>query len=520
MSPGTKVRVRPWRAEDIPAITECHRACYADYPVGELYDERLYQLQFEAFPEGQFLAEINGKVVGYATTLIVQLDGLAEDYTYNELTGASTFSTHDPVGDTLYGADIAVHPQYRGQGIAAKLYVPRRKLMKRYNLRRLLAFGRIPGYHDVAGKLTAEEYVAEVMSGKRKDSALTAHIKAGYKVLSVRLRYMSDPASVNYSTLIEMENPDYSAAKRRIAATPISRAFRKARVCAAQYLFRRIASWEEFETNIRFFVDVASDYHCHFLVLPELVTAHLFATFPKEVTPKQAMRRVAEMHGRYLELFTGLAKEYQLYIVAGSTPVAREGVLNNVAHFFTPAGNHYTQDKLHITPGERKYFDILPGEGLKLFATPFGRIGIQICYDIEFPEVTRLLTFAGAEAIFVPFSTDDRKAYNRVRYSAQARAVENMVYVAIAGNAGNLPSQNYLINYAQSAVLTPSDYGFPHNGVAAEADPNVETVAIADLDFANLAQVRELGSVRPLHDRRPDLYDLKPRTRVELIHVE
>ncbi|MCA9642566.1 MAG: hypothetical protein KC492_17825, partial [Myxococcales bacterium] len=93
-------------------------------------------------------------------------------------------------------------------------------------------------------------------------------------------------------------------------------------------------------------------------------------------------------------------------------------------------------------------------------------------------------------------------------------------YVAIAGNAGNLPSQNYLINYAQSAVLTPSDYGFPHNGVAAEADPNVETVAIADLDFANLAQVRELGSVRPLHDRRPDLYDLKPRIRVELTHVE
>lgn len=520
MSSSPKLRIRPWKVEDIPALVECHRACYADYPAGELYDARLYKLQYEAFPEGQFLAELNGKVVGYASTLIVQLDGLAQDYTYTELTGGSTFSTHDPAGDTLYGADIAVHPEYRGHGIAGKLYVPRRKLMKRYNLRRLLAFGRLPGYREHAGKMTAEQYVERVVAGKLKDPALSAHLKAGYRVLSVRLQYMSDPASVDYSTLIEMPNPDYDDAKRRIAASPVGRSFRKARVCAAQYLFRRISNWGEFETNVRFFADVAAEYHCHFLILPELFTAHLFATFAKEVSTEDAVMRVALMHDLYLDLFTRLSKELQIYIVAGSTPVLRDDQLFNVAHLFTPAGNCYTQDKLHITPGERKYWNIQPGERLKLFSTPFGRIGIQICYDIEFPEATRLLTFAGAEAIFVPFSTDDRKSYNRVRYSAAARAVENMVYVAIAGNAGNLPSQNYLINYAQSAVLTPSDYGFPHNGIAAEADANVETVAIADLDFANLAQVRELGSVRPLHDRRPDIYDLSARTRVELIHVE
>ena len=94
------------------------------------------------------------------------------------------------------------------------------------------------------------------------------------------------------------------------------------------------------------------------------------------------------------------------------------------------------------------------------------------------------------------------------------------MFVVLAGNAGNLPNRSYLINYARSAVITPSDFGFPAAAVAAEADPNVETVAIADLDFAVLAQQRDFGSVRPLHDRRPDLYRLEPRGGIEVVKVE
>lgn len=522
MSKRKSVKIRRWQPEDIAAVVACHKAAYPDYPEdGGHYTERAYQMQYAAFPEGQFLAELDGQVVGYATSLIVQLDD--DDphwYTYPEITGAGTFSTHTPSGDTLYGADIAVHPKYRGKGISRQLYKRRKKLLKRYNLRRMVAYGRIPGYNEYAGKITAQEYVELVRLGKLKDPALSMHLRAGYQVKRVMLDFVWDDASLNYSTFLEMPNPDYKPEKRKIAAAPIRRPVRKMRVGAAQYLMRRIQSWDEFERTVQFFVDTADTYHCHFLVFPEFFTAQLFSTMPLEWDPRQAVRELAGLADRYVEMFTRMASRHNLYIIGGSHPVCRDGKFYNSAHFFTPGGQVYTQDKLHITPSERAVWDIRPGEGLKIFETPLGRVAIQICYDIEFPEIARLLTLAGVEVIFVPFSTDERKAYNRVRFTAQARAVENSIYVVISGNAGNLPNRTYLLNYAQSAVFTPSDFEFPVNAIAGEAEPNVETVVITDLDLNSLAQHRELGNTRPLHDRRPDLYELRTKIPIQRINVE
>ncbi|MEI2419966.1 nitrilase-related carbon-nitrogen hydrolase, partial [Arthrospira platensis SPKY2] len=137
-----------------------------------------------------------------------------------------------------------------------------------------------------------------------------------------------------------------------------------------------------------------------------------------------------------------------------------------------------------------------------VFETPFGRIAIQVCYDIEFPEISRMLTLAGVEVIFVPFSTDERRAYQRVRYTARARAVENSIYTVLSGNVGNLPNRSYLLNYGQAAIFTPSDFEFPVNAIAGEAEPNIETVVISDLDLSSLTVNRSQGNTRPLYDRR------------------
>ena len=334
------------------------------------------------------------------------------------------------------------------------------------------------------------------------------------------MNIMHDAPSLDYATLLEYENPHYDPQKRRIAASPVRRTARQARVCASQYLMRPLSSWQQFEESVTFFAEAALEYHSHFLVLPEYFTAVLFGLAPRGLDIKQSFRWVSEQHSQYVAFFKRLAKEYDLYVVAGTIPVVRDGALFNVAHLFTPSGASYEQDKLHITPTERDLWGMRPGEKLRVFETPYARIAIQVCYDIEFPELTRLLTFMGVEVVFVPFSTDERKAYNRVRYCAQARAIENGIYVVMAGNAGNLPKRSYLLNYARSAILTPSDFNFPDAAVAAEADPNVETVVVADLDFVALAQHRQDGSVRPLHDRRPDLYDLQSKLTVEVIHAE
>jgi predicted amidohydrolase len=131
---------------------------------------------------------------------------------------------------------------------------------------------------------------------------------------------------------------------------------------------------------------------------------------------------------------------------------------------------------------------------------------------VEFPELSRLLADHGMEILFVPFLTDTQNAYSRVRHCAQARAIENECFVAIAGSVGNLPNvSNMDIQFAQSMVFTPCDFPFPTTGIKGEATPNTEMVLIVDVDLSLLKDLHEYGSVRTLKDRRTDLYNLRLR---------
>jgi predicted amidohydrolase len=150
---------------------------------------------------------------------------------------------------------------------------------------------------------------------------------------------------------------------------------------------------------------------------------------------------------------------------------------------------------------------VQPGDTLRTFDTDRGRIAILMGYDIEFPELARIAVDQGADILFVPINADERQAYLRMRYCAQARCIENSVYAVLAGCVGNLPDVEHAdIHYAQSAILTPSDFYFSRDGVAAECEANIETVIFAELDLALLARHRRKGSVRNWEDRRTDLY--------------
>ncbi len=515
-----KITTRRWRESDIPEIIECSRAVYNDYPPEFIFDQRHYEMQFKAFPDGQFVALAKGRIIGYTTALIVHID---DDYWYDvdEISGAGTFSTHNPDGDTLYGADIGVHPDFRRHGVAMKLYQRRKGLLKRYNLKRMIAYGRIPGYRDYAGRMSAEQYVEQVVAGNLRDQALNAHLKAGYQVKKVQLDITIDKSSLNYSTFLEMLNPDFNLSKKKIASfVSVKHPARRMRVCAAQYAMKPVASWEELEKNVTFFVEFSDSYHCHFLIFPEYFTFQMFSCL-KETSYGDMVKALTHYTDRYIDLFKRLAQKFNLYIIGGSHPVQESGYIYNTAHLFTPTGHVYTQEKLHITPAERQDANIQPGRALRIFKTPFARIAIQICYDIEFPEVSRLLTLAGAEVLFVPYYTEEKKAYHRVRFCAQARAVENFVYVVMTGNVGNMqtPAGSFL-NYSQSAILTPSDFSFPEKGVEGETDPNVESALVSELTLSSLAQQRHVATVRPLHDRRADLYTLNALHKVEVIQVD
>ena len=162
-----------------------------------------------------------------------------------------------------------------------------------------------------------------------------------------------------------------------------------------------------------------------------------------------------------------------------------------------------------MTPGEEKWLGMKGGNKLRTFDTDCGKIGVLICYDVEFPELSRLLAEEKMEILFVPFLTDSENGFSRVRFCAQARAIENECYVAIAGSVGNLPKVNNMdVQYAQSMVFTPCDFSFPTDGIRSKATPNTEMILVSDVDLNLLRELHNYGSVKNLKDRRKDVYNV------------
>ena len=183
------------------------------------------------------------------------------------------------------------------------------------------------------------------------------------------------------------------------------------------------------------------------------------------------------------------------------------GDIHNVSYVFLRDGSVHAQSKIHPTPDERYWWNIKGGDRVDTIDTDCGPIGVLVCYDSEFPELARSLADQGAFLIFVPFCTDERRGYLRVRYCCHARAIENQLYVILSGVVGNLPKvENMDIHYAESCILTPCDFAFARDGVAADTAANTETIAFADLRLADLRVARQSGTTRNFMDRRFDLY--------------
>ena len=208
-----------------------------------------------------------------------------------------------------------------------------------------------------------------------------------------------------------------------------------------------------------------------------------------------------------------MALKYNINIIGGSHPTRTgDGDIHNRAFVCLRDGAVHEQEKIHPTPNERYWWNIQGGHSIGAIQTDCGPIAVLICYDSEFPEISRRVVGEGARILFVPFCTDNRQGYMRVRYCAQARAIENQCFVAMAGNVGNLPNvQNMDIQYAQSCILTPCDFPFARDGIAAKVSDNVETLTIGDVNMSDLRWARAEGLAAPglsaaVHLPRPGWY--------------
>jgi predicted amidohydrolase len=278
-----------------------------------------------------------------------------------------------------------------------------------------------------------------------------------------------------------------------------------------QWQMRPYKDLEELLQQAEFFIDSVSGYRSDFALFPEFFNAPLMAG-NNHMSTANAIRELAKHTQAIVQKFSEFSISYNINIISGSMPEMIDGRLYNVGYLCRRDGSMDRYEKLHVTPDEAKVWGMQGGTQLKTFDTDCGKIGVLICYDSEFPELSRLLADEGMDILFIPFLTDTQNGYSRVRHCAQARAIENECYVAIAGSVGNLPNvQNMDIQFAQSMVFTPCDFSFPTNGIKAEATPNTEMILIADVDIDLLRELNQFGAVRNLKDRRTDLFELKKK---------
>jgi predicted amidohydrolase/GNAT superfamily N-acetyltransferase len=469
----------------------------------DYWDANSIRKLIKIFPEGQICVTVNEVVVGCALAIIVDYNKFGDNHTYKQITGNSTFKTHTPIGDVLYGIDIFVHPKFRGLRLARRLYEARKALCEKLNLKSIIAGGRIPNYQKFQNDLTPRQYIDKVRYKEIYDPTLSFQLANDFHVRKVLRNYLpEDSRSKGFATLIEWNNVYYEEVSSVINHKTV------VRIGLVQWQMRPYNNIIELMKQAEYFIDAVSAYQSDFVLFPELFNTPLMAEY-NHMAPAQAMRELAKFTQPIVEEFSKLAVSYNVNIISGSMPKVVDDSLYNVSHLFRRNGSMEECFKIHPTPAEIQSWGIRGGDDVQVFDTDAGRIGILVCYDVEFPELSRILASQGMQILFVPFLTDTQNGYNRVKFCSQSRAVENECYVAVAGCVGNLPNvSNMDISYAQSAVFTPSDFGFPTNGIQSEATPNTEMIVIADVDLSLLGALHEYGSVQNLKDRRTDVYSI------------
>lgn len=275
-----------------------------------------------------------------------------------------------------------------------------------------------------------------------------------------------------------------------------------------QYAIELFEDWASYAAHLDALVAEAVGSGAELLLLPEYAAMTLTGLLPESERGDlhKSIFGIQSLLPRWLELCEDLARKHAVYFCPGSAPVAdSDGKYRNRAFLFGPDGALGHQDKIIMTRFEREQWNIAGGvEGLSTFETPFGRLGILICYDNEFPMLARRLAERGVDLVLAPSCTDTEAGYYRVRIGAQARALENQFAVLVSPTAGLAPwSPAVDENAGRAALYVPADYGMPPSGVWAESDavftPDSRWL-YGEIDLADVAKLRKEGQVALYRD--------------------
>ncbi|MBU2018131.1 MAG: bifunctional GNAT family N-acetyltransferase/carbon-nitrogen hydrolase family protein [Bacteroidetes bacterium] len=477
---------------------------YAALGDNSYWEKSRLETLINLFPEGQIMVLIDGKLAGCALSIVVDDQDTDGKHTYRQITGNLTFDTHKPKGTVLYGVEVIVSPEYRGMRLGRRMYDYRKELCEKMNLEKIVFGGRMPNYHMYAEEFSPKEYIQQVKAKAIHDPVLDFQLSNDFYVKRILKGYLiGDKDSLDYAVLLQWNNVYYEPEELQTKQKKTV-----VRMGLVQWQMRPYKTIDDLLEQVEYFVDTVSSYRCDFVLFPEYFNAPLMAEF-NHLSEPEAIRGLAKYTPILRDKLSDFAISYNINIIAGSMPELTGNKLQNVGFLCKRDGGVEKYEKIHVTPDEERVWGLTGGDSIRTFDTDCGKIGVLICYDVEFPELSRIMAQEEMQILFVPFLTDTQNGYSRVRNCAQARAIENECYVAIAGSVGNLPNvHNMDIQYAQSIVFTPCDFAFPANGIKAEATTNTEMILVVDVDINLLKELHEFGAVKNLKDRRTDLYDV------------
>lgn len=210
--------------------------------------------------------------------------------------------------------------------------------------------------------------------------------------------------------------------------------------------------------------------------------------------------------GETQRALSALAKELGIYIVGGSVPEVTDGKVYNTSFVFDPKGETIARHrKMHLfdidVKGGQRFMEsdtLTAGDDITTFITPWGKMGLCICFDLRFEELARLMTLRGAKVLIVPAAFNMTTGPAHWELLFRQRAVDNQLYTV-----GTSPARDTAagyVAYGNSIVCDP--WGSVVSRCGAE-----ETVAITELDLCRVGEVRDQLPI--LSARRTDIYECR-----------
>ena len=271
------------------------------------------------------------------------------------------------------------------------------------------------------------------------------------------------------------------------------------KAAVAQYDVGFINQWSEFEDKLTQWFAQAAQQGAKLLVFPEYGSMELTSLFGEAVYRdlNQQLHAMQTIYPDYQDLYQQLARQFDVMVLASSFPVLQaDGNFRNRANLYGVDGLIDYQDKLIMTRFENEQWLVTAGQQIKVIETDIGRLGINICYDTEFPLIAARQVAAGANMILAPSCTDTEAGFHRVRIGCQARALENQCYVLHSPTFGKAEwSEAVDVNTGRASIYTPVDYGFPDNGILVESQQDCAEWVYAELELERIAAVRQQGQV-------------------------